>query len=133
MQDAYRFDAIAHLLLEACLREAAIQEFFTEGGIVPLTIVYEDFIADYAGTVQRVLDFLGVFPICIKLSCLTHNHGFRPQARPPYNTRILQSTGDSFGAFFFVCRATWGGLARGRYTEHPTCQHGWLWQSGLCV
>src|SRR5262249_1754817 len=53
-------------------------------------------------------------PICIKLSCLTHNHGFRPRARPPYNTRILQSTGDSFGAFFFVCRATWGGLARGR-------------------
>ena len=34
----------------------------TEGGIVPLTIVYEDFIADYAGTVQRVLDFLGVSP-----------------------------------------------------------------------
>jgi len=56
----------------------------------------------------------GEDPICIKLSCLTHNHGFRPRARPPYNTRILQSTGDSFGAFFFVCRATWGGLARGR-------------------
>src|SRR5262249_7472587 len=48
----------------------------------------------------------GVAGICIKLSCLTHNHGFRPRARPPYNTRILQSTGDSFGAFFFVCRAT---------------------------
>ena len=40
------------------------------------------------------------------LDCLTRNHGFRPRARPPYHTRILQSTGDSFGAFFFVCRAT---------------------------
>jgi LPS sulfotransferase NodH len=47
-------------VLETSLREAAIQEFFTEGGIVPLTIVYEDFIADYAGTVQRVLDFLAI-------------------------------------------------------------------------
>jgi len=62
VQDAYRFEAIAQRVLEASLREAAIQEFLTEGGIVPLTIVYEDFIADYAGTVQRVLDFLGVCP-----------------------------------------------------------------------
>src|SRR6266852_4483772 len=50
-------------------------------------------------------------PICIKPSCLTRNHGFRPRERPPYNTRIPQSTGDSFGAFFFVYTATWGGLA----------------------
>jgi hypothetical protein len=57
---------------------------------------------------------LGLFPICIKLSCLTRKHGFRPRERPPYNTRIPQSTGDSFGAFFFVYTATWGGLARGR-------------------
>src|SRR5438132_5106923 len=28
--------------------------------------------------------YVGLNPICIKLSCLTHNHGFRPQARPPY-------------------------------------------------
>ena len=71
-----------------------------------------------AGVIRQDVTFrlreVGCHPICIKLSCLTHNHGFRPRARPPYNTRILQSTGDSFGAFFFVCRATWGGLARGR-------------------
>ena len=56
--DGYSFDAINHLLCEATLREAGIQEFFAEAGIVPLTVVYEDFSADYAGTLRRVLDFL---------------------------------------------------------------------------
>lgn len=60
VRDAYDFAAIDHLLLEVSLREAALQEFFTEGGIVPLTLVYEDFLADYYGTVKRVLDFLGI-------------------------------------------------------------------------
>lgn len=45
---------------EASMREAGIQEFFSEGGIVPLTVVYEDFILDYAGTIRRVLEFLGL-------------------------------------------------------------------------
>jgi len=40
------------------MREAAIQEFFNEGGIVPLTIVYEDFIKDYERSIRTVLDFL---------------------------------------------------------------------------
>ena len=56
----YSFDAINHLLCEATLREAGIQEFFAEAGIVPLTVVYEDFSADYAGTLARVLNFLGL-------------------------------------------------------------------------
>ncbi len=59
-KDAYSFDAIHHLLVESVLREAGIQAFFSEAGIQPLTIVYEDFIADYEGTVNRVLDFIGV-------------------------------------------------------------------------
>jgi LPS sulfotransferase NodH len=59
-EDAYSFDAIHHLLVESVFREAGIQAFFTEAGIQPLTIVYEDFIADYEGTVNRVLDFIGV-------------------------------------------------------------------------
>ena len=42
------------------MREAGIQAFFTEGGIQPLTVVYEDFIADYAGTLQQVLTHLGL-------------------------------------------------------------------------
>lgn len=60
LADAYNFDAIAHLLRESVLREAGIQAFFAEGEIVPLTVVYEDFITDYAGTVRRVIDFLGL-------------------------------------------------------------------------
>lgn len=58
--DAYSFDAINHLFAEAVMREAGIQDFFSEAGIVPLTVVYEDFIADYAASVRRVLDFLGL-------------------------------------------------------------------------
>ena len=42
------------------MREAGIQEFFSEGGIVPFTIVYEDFIKEYEPTVIRTLAFLGV-------------------------------------------------------------------------
>ena len=56
----YNYAAIDHLLCEATLREAAIQELFSEGDIVPLTIVYEDFIADFEGTIRGTLDFLDV-------------------------------------------------------------------------
>jgi LPS sulfotransferase NodH len=57
---AYNYEAIDHLLCEATLREAAIQELFSEGDIVPHTIVYEDFIADFEGTIRDTLDFLEV-------------------------------------------------------------------------
>ena len=60
LSEAYSFEAIHHLLVESVLREAGMQAFFTEAGIQPLTIVYEDFIADYAGTIQRVLAFIGL-------------------------------------------------------------------------
>lgn len=58
--DEYSFDAIRHLVLDAVMREAGLQEFFGEAGIAPLTIVYEDFVADYEATVRRVLDFLEI-------------------------------------------------------------------------
>lgn len=58
--DRYDYDAIRHLLVESILREAAIEDFFTESGIMPLTIVYEDFILDYEGTVKNVLAFLDI-------------------------------------------------------------------------
>lgn len=58
LTDAYSFDAIHHLFDECAMREAGIQEFFSEGKIVPLTIVYEDFIDEYEMTVRRVLEFL---------------------------------------------------------------------------
>ncbi|MBM7568584.1 Stf0 family sulfotransferase [Paenibacillus sacheonensis] len=58
--DRYKYDAIHHLIFESSMREAAIEDFFSESDIVPLTIVYEDFIQDYEGTVRRVLEFLEV-------------------------------------------------------------------------
>jgi LPS sulfotransferase NodH len=60
LADKYNFDAIRHLYMESSMREAALEQFFTEAGIVPLTIVYEDFILDYEGTVRKVLDFLNI-------------------------------------------------------------------------
>jgi LPS sulfotransferase NodH len=56
----YLFEAIYHLFCESSMREAGIQEFFSEAGITPLTIVYEDFINEYDKTVRNVLDFLEV-------------------------------------------------------------------------
>jgi LPS sulfotransferase NodH len=58
--DQYSFEAINHLLMESVLREAAIEDFFSEGGISPLTIVYEDFIQNYESTVLKVLTYLGI-------------------------------------------------------------------------
>jgi LPS sulfotransferase NodH len=60
LSDKYNFDAIRHLYIESSMREAALEDFFTEAGIVPLTIVYEDFILDYEGTVRKVLEFLNI-------------------------------------------------------------------------
>lgn len=60
LADGYSFDAIHHLYRECSMREAGIQELFSEGKIVPLTIVYEDFILEYETTVRNVLDYLGL-------------------------------------------------------------------------
>ena len=58
--DQYNYDAINHLILESTMCEAAIEDFFSESNIVPLTIVYEDFIQDYEGTVMKVLEYLDI-------------------------------------------------------------------------
>ncbi|MCD4702598.1 MAG: sulfotransferase [Candidatus Aegiribacteria sp.] len=58
--DEYLFEAIDHLYCEAVMREAGTQEFFFAAGIVPHTVVYEDFIADKASTLTSVLDYLGL-------------------------------------------------------------------------
>ncbi|QHW29773.1 hypothetical protein GZH47_02235 [Paenibacillus rhizovicinus] len=58
--DKYSFDAINHLLVECMLREAAMEAFFAEERIVPMTIVYEDFILKYEDTVMDVLKFLNL-------------------------------------------------------------------------
>jgi LPS sulfotransferase NodH len=60
LSNAYSFEAIQHLYMECTMREAGIQEFFGQGKITPLTIVYEDFILRYEETVRLVLDYLGL-------------------------------------------------------------------------
>jgi LPS sulfotransferase NodH len=65
---AYSFDAIQHLYSECSMREAGIQEFFAEGNIVPLTIVYEDFVQEYEKTVRKVLEFLELDTISVPIT-----------------------------------------------------------------
>ena len=60
LADRYSFDAIHHLFAECVLREAAIEDFFAASNILPLTVVYEDFIRDYEGTMRGVLAYLGL-------------------------------------------------------------------------
>lgn len=60
LKDAYDFNAINYLINEAEQREADTQEFLAMGQAMPHTVVYEDFIADYEGTVRGIVDFLGV-------------------------------------------------------------------------
>lgn len=95
MNDGYSFDAIKHLLVEVNMREAAIQEFFTEGNIVPLTIVYEDFISDYKGTLKNIFHFL-------KLPA-TH----LPEIVPPYEKLADKISEDWVQRFRLECQAGW--------------------------
>jgi LPS sulfotransferase NodH len=66
LSKAYSFNAIHHLYQECSMREAGIQEFFSEGNIVPSSIVYEDFIQEYEKTVRKVLEFLELDTMSIK-------------------------------------------------------------------
>ena len=63
----YDFAALSHLFKEAMLRECAIQEFFMQHDIHPLTIVYEDMVSDFQGTIKRFIRYLNIahddFPI----------------------------------------------------------------------
>ena len=68
LSEAYSFDAIKHLYTECSMREAGIQEFFNEGNIVPLTIVYEDFVQRFEETVRDILKFLGLDHASVKIS-----------------------------------------------------------------
>jgi len=60
LSNAYSYDAINHLYNECSMREAGIQEFFTEGNIAPLNIFYEDFVQEYDQTIRTILDYLGL-------------------------------------------------------------------------
>ncbi|MEL7531798.1 MAG: Stf0 family sulfotransferase [Bacteroidota bacterium] len=56
--EKYDADALTHLFKESVLKECATQAYFSKHGIVPYTVVYEDMIADYEGTIRGILDFL---------------------------------------------------------------------------
>lgn len=56
----YDFDALSHLLKETALRECAIQAYYTKHDIQPLTLVYEDFIKDFKGTIKHLIDYLEI-------------------------------------------------------------------------
>jgi LPS sulfotransferase NodH len=58
--DRYDRAAITHLLTEASLREADMQDRFDRWGVVPMTIVYEDLVRAYEPTVRALLEFLDV-------------------------------------------------------------------------
>ncbi len=58
LSNAYSFDAINHLHNECSMREAGIQEFFSEGNITPLNIFYEDFVQEYEQTIRTILNYL---------------------------------------------------------------------------
>jgi trehalose 2-sulfotransferase len=56
----YNFEAIDHLVQELVMREAALQEHFTECGIKPFVIVYEEFHDAYQETAVATLDYLEI-------------------------------------------------------------------------
>ena len=83
----YVYDAICHLFNEAALREVLAEKFFAEGNIVPFTIVYEDFIRDYTGTVRKILEWMGV---------ATQNISFEA----PYFDRLADDINDEWAERF---------------------------------
>ena len=66
--DRYDPKAIEHLVTESVMREAAMQDFFSESGIVPFTVVYEDFVSAYERTVVDIGTWLGLDPAPIAIA-----------------------------------------------------------------
>ena len=59
-EEHYDFDALMHLFKEASLRECAIEDYFRKHQLSAFSIVYEDFVMDYEGTIKKVIDFLEI-------------------------------------------------------------------------
>lgn len=58
----YDYAGIAALRDAILADEAGIARFFADGGIAPLTIVYEEFVDRYAETTREALRFIGIAP-----------------------------------------------------------------------
>lgn len=56
----YSFDAINHLFTGVNNARSWNSRTINQANIVPLTITYEDFIADYTNTVYKVIDYLEI-------------------------------------------------------------------------
>ena len=56
----FNFAAVNHLKLRIDEHNAAWQDFFDGCGVEPLTVVYEDLVEDYEGTVLWLLDGIGI-------------------------------------------------------------------------
>lgn len=61
-EPVYDFDAIHHLVHEIREHDAAWSRYFTDNGIEPFTVTYEEFVDQYAATITDVLRFLGMAP-----------------------------------------------------------------------
>lgn len=64
----FNFQLIDSILRSILKQEAAWAALFSEAGIAPLTVTYEDLVLDYLPTVRRALDYLDVkAPVDLRL------------------------------------------------------------------
>lgn len=56
----YNFHLIEDALRQIVYEECAWEEYFTNAGITPLTVIYEDLVRNYDSTVRRLLDDLDI-------------------------------------------------------------------------
>ena len=59
-QLTFHFGAIDHLVQQIVADEAAWQQYFTNHGIEPFTLAYEELTAAYEETARNILQFLGI-------------------------------------------------------------------------
>jgi LPS sulfotransferase NodH len=61
-EPVYDVDAIDHLVRELQDDDAAWTDYFAQNDIQPFTVIYEEFVERYEGTILDVLRFLDVLP-----------------------------------------------------------------------
>lgn len=59
-ENHYDFPALTHLIKELMIREARIQDYFVKHKIQVMSVVYEDLILDFEGTIRRIIDYLEI-------------------------------------------------------------------------